>query len=163
MCSLDYFFTRNTTNFFIVTIFLTIHLYICNLHIYEHRPPQGSNSIFYTKYHLFLCPDMEFGDIFFCPVCQSAYLSVEKNFYLGHNFWTVRERNFIFGMHTHRIKPNQMTSRSMTLWPWPWHLTYIKNYFNLYHYFWTSRVRVFIMKMCIPCDKAFLLIPKFLT
>ena len=38
----------------------------------------------------------------FCPVCLSVRLSVceteTKNFNLGHNFWTVRDRVFIIGM-----------------------------------------------------------------
>ena len=42
----------------------------------------------------------------------------KNNFILGHNFWTVRDGDFIFGMNTQLIKPFQMTTRSMTLWPW---------------------------------------------
>ena len=37
-------------------------------------------------------------------------------------FWTVRDRDFIFGMHTQLMMPFQMTQRSMTLWPWIWPL-----------------------------------------
>ena len=38
---------------------------------------------------------------------------------LCDNFWTIRDRKFMFGMHTQLMKPFQMISRSMTLWPWP--------------------------------------------
>ena len=54
----------------------------------------------------------------FCPHCDAVFLSVwlwQKNFYLGYNFWTVRDRDFIFGMHTQLMKPFQMTTRSVTL------------------------------------------------
>ena len=37
-------------------------------------------------------------------------LSVAKK--VNYNFWTVRDRDIIFGMHTHLIKPFQMTPRS---------------------------------------------------
>ena len=53
----------------------------------------------------------------FCPVCLSVCLSV-VNFNLRYNFWTIRGRDFIFGMHTPLMIPFQMTPRSMTLWPW---------------------------------------------
>ena len=62
-------------------------------------------------------------------VCLSVFLwlcgSVAKNFNLGYNFWTVRDKDFVFGMHVHIMKPFQMTPRSMTLWPWLW-LLYLK-------------------------------------
>ena len=40
------------------------------------------------------------------------------NFNLRYNFWTVRDRDFIFGMHTPLMTPFEMKPRSMTLWPW---------------------------------------------
>ena len=44
----------------------------------------------------------------------------KKPFNFGHNFWTIRERDFIFHVHTQLMKPFKITPRSMTLWPWPW-------------------------------------------
>ena len=41
----------------------------------------------------------------FCPVCLSVTLW-QKNFNFCHNFWTERDRNFIFGMHTQLMKPS---------------------------------------------------------
>ena len=35
--------------------------------------------------------------------------------------------------------------------------------FNLGHNLWTFRDRALIFLMCIPCDKTFHIIPKFLT
>ena len=52
-------------------------------------------------------------------VCLFVCLSV-INFNLRYNFWTVRDRDFIFGMHTPLMMPYQITPRSMTLWPWLW-------------------------------------------
>ena len=44
-------------------------------------------------------PDQMIGAYCFCPVCLSVCLSV-VNFNLCYKFWTVRDRDFIFGMHT---------------------------------------------------------------
>ena len=52
-------------------------------------------------------------------VCVSVCLS-EVNFNLHYNFWTVRERSFIFDMHTPLMTPFQMTPMLIMLWPWLW-------------------------------------------
>ena len=44
----------------------------------------------------------------FCPVClwlNNVTLWQKKNFNLGHNFWTVRDKDFVFDMHTLQMKP----------------------------------------------------------
>ena len=66
--------------------------------------------------------------VFVLSVCLSLCLSV-VNFNLRYNFWTVKDRDFIFGMHTPLMMPFQMAPRSMTLSPWlrPW--SYGKNSF----------------------------------
>ena len=80
---------------------------------------------------LFLCPRIEWsGHIVYAPgsndrgilfssclfvCCLSVCLSV-VNFNLRYNIWTVRDRDFIFGMHTPLMMPFEMTPRSMTLW-----------------------------------------------
>ena len=72
---------------------------------------------------LFMPPDRMIGAYCFFPVrlfvclsvCLSACLSL-VNFNLRYNIWTVRDRDFIFGMHTPPMMPFQMTPRSMTLW-----------------------------------------------
>ena len=64
-------------------------------------------------------PDRMIGAYCFCPVCLFVCLSVclsVVNFNLRYNIWTVRDRDFIFGMHTPLMMPFQMTPRSMTLW-----------------------------------------------
>ena len=53
------------------------------------------------------------GGILFLS-CVFVCLSV-VNFNLRYNFWTVRDRDFIFGMHTPLMTPFEMTPRSMTL------------------------------------------------
>ena len=61
-------------------------------------------------------------------LCYSLTLLQKINFNLGHNFWIVRERDFIFGMHTQLMEPIQMTPKSMNLWPCPWPLYYYSQY-----------------------------------
>ena len=41
---------------------------------------------------------------------------------IRYKFWTERDRDFIFGMHTRLMMPFQMTRGVMTLWPWLWPL-----------------------------------------
>ena len=84
----------------------------------------------FPKHHLpnlqvmnFLCPGMEFGGIYFficlCVCCK------KNPFNLHHNFWTVRDRDFIFGIYTQLMKPFHLTPMSMTSWHWPW-ILYLK-------------------------------------
>ena len=68
-------------------------------------------------------PDRMIGAYCFCPVCLFVRLSVclsvwlsVVNFNLRYNIWTVRDRDFILGMHTPLMMPFQMTPRSMILW-----------------------------------------------
>ena len=75
---------------------------------------------------LFMPPDRMIGGILFLSclsvcllVCLSFCLSV-VNFNLPNNFWPVRDRDFILGMHTPLMTPFQMTPRSMIFWPWLW-------------------------------------------
>ena len=73
----------------------------------------------------FLCPRNGIrGHLDFVLYVCLLYYSVAKKkiFNLRHNFWIVRDRDFIFGIHTQLMKPFQMTPRSMTLWPWLWPL-----------------------------------------
>ena len=50
--------------------------------------------------------------LFVClSVCLFVGLSV-VNFNLRYNFWTVRDRDFISGLHTPLMTPFQMTPRS---------------------------------------------------
>ena len=53
----------------------------------------------------FYAPDRIIGGILFLS-CLSVCLSV-VNFNLRYNFWTVRDRDFIFGMHTPLMMPFQ--------------------------------------------------------
>ena len=65
---------------------------------------------------IFMPPDPMTGGhiVFVLSVCLFVCLSV-VNFNLRYNFSTVRDREFIFGMHTTLMMPFQMTPRSMTL------------------------------------------------
>ena len=46
---------------------------------------------------------------------SSVYVT---SFIVGHNFWTLRDRNIICDMYTQLAKPFLMIPRSMTIWPW---------------------------------------------
>ena len=67
---------------------------------------------------------LNFVSWFLCPggiqnVLFLSCLSV-VNFNIRYNFWTIRDRDFIFGMHTSLVMLFLMTP--MTLWPWLWPL-----------------------------------------
>ena len=80
------------------------HIHICFI-FYAPGSKDRGHIVFVLSVCLFVC-------LFVC-------LSV-VNFNLGYNFRTVRDRDFIFGMHTPLMMPFQMTPSSMTLWPWLW-------------------------------------------
>ena len=54
--------------------------------------------------------------VFVLSVCLFVCLSV-VNFNIPYNFWTVRDRDFIFGMHTPLMMPFQMTPTDQVQWP----------------------------------------------
>ena len=47
-----------------------------------------------------------------------------KKLNLGHYFWTIRDRAFIFHMCISCDKTFLSIPKFLTLWPWPWLLTY---------------------------------------
>ena len=55
---------------------------------------------------------MEFGGIKFLS-CLAVTMAKKIN--LCHNFWTIRDRDFIFGMYTQLMNPFQMKPRLMNL------------------------------------------------
>ena len=59
-------------------------------------------------------------------VCPSVCLSVcpSKNFYICHNFFTLRDKSFIFGMCDPYDKTFPTVPYILNLWPWLWPLTY---------------------------------------
>ena len=77
-------------------------------------------SVDYVIDKFFMPPDRMIWGILFLPVCLFVCLSLSVclsvvNFNHRYNFLTLRERDFIFGMHTIQMTPFQMTPRSMTL------------------------------------------------
>jgi hypothetical protein len=71
----------------------------------------------------FLCPRIErSGAYSFWPVrpsvCPSVCLSVCKNFNIGHIFWMVSDRAFIFHMCVPYDKNFLLVPKFLTLWPW---------------------------------------------
>ena len=69
------------------------------------------------------------------------------NFKLANNFWTVRPKLPTF----------------LTLWPWPWSLTYFLKTWTLLITFWTASSRGLIFHMSILWDKNTLWVPIILT
>ena len=69
---------------------------------------------------------------------------VNKNFNLGHNFLTRREKVFILHMCIPYDKNFHMVPLFLTSWPWPLSSTYFLKNFNLGHNFLTTRDRAFI-------------------
>ena len=70
-----------------------------------------------------LWPDISNGTIIFYLVTLKFDLLL-KNFNLGHNFQTRRDRAFILQMCIPCDKTFHMVPLFFTLWPWPWSLTY---------------------------------------
>ena len=57
---------------------------------------------------IFLCPKNGIEGNYTCrfglSVCNCLFVCVKRNFNIGHNFWTIGDRSFIFGMHILLIK-----------------------------------------------------------
>ena len=71
----------------------------------------------------------------YLSVCLSVLsVSPSANIVIGHNFLTVRDRAFIFGMSVHHdILPFWWYHQFWKMWPWPWSFTYFWNTFNIGH------------------------------
>ena len=72
----------------------------------------GFREMIFPVLNYFYGPDQMIRSILFLSclfVCRSVCLSV-VNFKIHYNFWTVRERGFIFGMHTQLMMPFQTTN-----------------------------------------------------
>ena len=76
----------------------------------------------------FLWQDLSHGTIFFYLVTLTLNFDLLlKNFNLGHNFLTRRDRAFILHICISCDKTFHMVPLFLTLWPWPWRLTYFWN------------------------------------
>ena len=63
-----------------------------------------TNSSFYIA--IFYAPGSNDRGHSFCPACLSVVI-----FNICYNFWTIRDRDILFGMHTQLMMPFQMTPR----------------------------------------------------
>jgi hypothetical protein len=114
----------------------------------------------------FLCPRIErLGAYSFWPARLFVCLSVCKNFNIGHIFWMVNDRAFIFHMCVPYDRSFLLIPKSLTLWPWPWSLTHFPKTLTLgisfeWHLIGLSYfIRVFLMTRPFywyhnfwPCD-----------
>ena len=79
-----------------------------------------------------------------------------KNFNLGHNLWTMRDRALIHISHVYSLRQD-LSRHSIIFCLITLTLKFdllFKNV-NLGHNLWTVRERAFIFHMCVPCDKTF--------
>ena len=107
---------------------------------------------------LFLCPQIQWAGAYcFCPVCLSVCCQLN----LHYKFWTVRDTDFIFGMHTPQTALFQMHQGQ-----WPCDLDFdleaVFN-FNLQYKFWTVRDTDFIFGMHTPRMALFQMTPRSMT
>jgi hypothetical protein len=102
---------------------------------------------------------------FYAPVSKDrghrfwlVRLFVFKIFNIGHIFWVVSYKAFIFHLNVFCDKTFLLLPWYLTSWPWPT----FKN-INIGHTFWKVSVTTFIFHMCILCDEGFLLVHWFLS
>ena len=57
--------------------------------------------------------------------------TIAKNFNHGYNFWMVGITTLILHMSVHCDKIFPMIPTNLTLWPWPWCLTYLSKTLKL--------------------------------
>ena len=63
-------------------------------------------------------------EVFLASQDNYVGVGVNKNFNLGHNFQTKNDRAFVFHMCIPCDKTFNVVLQVLTLWPWPWSLTY---------------------------------------
>jgi hypothetical protein len=82
-------------------------------------------------FYFFLCPRIErSGTYSFWPVRLFVCLSA-KTFNIGHIFWKVSDKAFIFHMCVSYDKTFLLVPKFLTLWPWPWSLTHFSKSLTL--------------------------------
>ena len=95
---------------------------VCEVHVPVHCIDIG-NKILRSdvgQHHLKNTPPpRESNDLGHIVFVSSVCLSV-VNFNIRYNFWTMRDRDFIFDMHTPLMMPFQMKPMTMTLWSYLW-------------------------------------------
>ena len=74
----------------------------------------------FCGYHYFFPCDLDLG-----------VWPIFENFNLANNFWTVSARALIFHMSILVIRPFLWIPLYLTLWPWPWSLTYFLKTYTL--------------------------------
>jgi hypothetical protein len=87
-------------------------------------------------------------------------LSVCKNFNIGHIFWVLSVRDFIFYICIPYDKTFLLVTKFLTFWSW---IDLLFKNFKIGHIFLMVSDRAFIFNICIPYDNTFLLVPIFLT
>ena len=87
-----------------------------------------------------------------------------KKINLGHNFWTKRDRAFIFHVCISCDKTFMSIQKFLTSWPWPWLLTYFWKKLTLAITFEPKVIGLsYFTWLYISYGKTFLLETKFFT
>ena len=84
-----------------------------------------------------------------------------KNFNIGHNFFIVRDRAFIFGMWIPYDKTFPTEPFILNMWPWPWPLTYFWKTLTLAITFLSYEIKLSYLACVFPMTRPFKWYHKF--
>jgi hypothetical protein len=99
-------------------------------------------------------PFDKYGTRFFLPWCLT-HLFKTLTLAISIERYALWLWSLIFHMSIPCDKTFQWLPKDLSLWPWPWYLTY----FNLGHICWMVATRALIFHMSVHCDKTFPWIP----
>ena len=122
--------------------------------------PKEIRLSYYTCWFLVTRPFCLYQKNWPCDLDLDFWPTFEKKLNLGYNFWTKRDEAFILHMLVPCDKTFLSVPKKLTLWPWPWLLTYFWKNFTLAIPF---EIRLSYYRYVIPCDKTFRSVPKKLT
>jgi hypothetical protein len=118
---------------------------------------------FHISHEYSLWKDLSMGTIIFYLVTLTLVFDLlNESFNFGCIFWLVGTRALTFHM---TFSWPWWVPKYLTLWPWPWYLTYLLHCktFNLSYIFWMVCTRALVFCMSVSSDKTFLWVPTDLT
>ena len=84
-------------------------------------------------------PFQQYHKFWTCDLDRDLWPTFKKNFYIGHNFFILRDRALLFGMWVLYYMTFSTEPYILNLWPWPWPLIYFWKNFNIGHSFFILR------------------------
>ena len=145
-----------------LSVRLSVRLSRVNLTLVITFQPIEIRLSYYTCWFLVTRPFCPYPKIWPVTLTLTFDLLLKK-LNLGYNIWTKRDKASILHMFVPFDKTFLSIPKYLTLWPWPWLLTYFWKKLNLGYNIWTKRDKAFILHMLVPCNKTFLSVPKKLT